>query len=291
MPVMAGSDVVRWLDVPLRSGQIVLADDVDATSVLLSLAGAEFSPFTHSGVMVIEDGKPYVYEAIGKYPFWSNKSPGYGTRGSVSRTPFYEFMRGHSFLEFYDPPATVDRNAMVAFVRKSYRDAVPFDARFLTDRDRFYCAELVAYALEAGGQPVTRTRFRDNPSLAVLRGWFDASDDWIITTASLVKNARSAGTITSYPSRSSFYAYFAAKRELYRRFTRDQKLGNLFYLDGTDLALRPAVRTFIDLAIERFHETDTTFSVARINDTIRKIAEVYFRPIEPEAVEQGVVNQ
>lgn len=271
-------DSYQWGNITLRTGQIVVADGLGPTSILLSLVAVEYSPFTHSGLVIIEEHRPYIYESRGKYPFWNTESPGEGTRGFVSRTPFYEFLKRQPHVEFYEPPAQVNRKTVVAFARKAYLDKIPFDARFSPGRDSYYCSEFVAYALEAGGLPVKTTRFKDNPSLLVLRRWWGATNPSIVTVASLIEKASYAGALTVYASRSNFYAYVAAKRELHRRFTPEQRLGNVFYLENKKLKIRPAIRRFILRAMDLFPDEEVPFSTDKIDQRIHEFAEVYFEP-------------
>ena len=49
-------------------------------------------------------------------------------------------------------------------------------------------------------------------------------------------------------------AYFAAKRELHRRFTDDQKIGNIWSWSWRGLQLRPQVAAFLDASSLWPHE-------------------------------------
>lgn len=276
----SAGDSYPWGNITLRTGQIVVADGVGPSSVLLSLVATEYSAFSHSGLLIIEDNGPYVYEAIGKYPFWTTESPGEATRGRISRTPLSEFLNQHAHVEFYDPPAGVDPGAAALFARRAYLDKVPFDAHFAPDPDSYYCSELVARALEAAGGSIRFSKFRDNPSLLVLRRWLGATHSSIITVSSLIEGARYAGTLTVYPSRATFNAYVAAKRELHRRFTPDQKLGNLFQIEDGKLQMRPAVGRFIDLAMDLFPGDDPPPADGMIQREVHELADAYFGPLE-----------
>ncbi len=271
---------IDYKGLTLRPGQIVVADGLDAISVLISLATTEFRPFSHSGILVIEDGDPYIYESIGKYAFWQRETPTDVTTGEVTRTEFAKFLKRQRHVEIYEPPDHVDRGAVVAFARKSLIDKVPFDAHFGLDRDRYYCTEFVAYALEAGGHRIDPIPFRDNASLAVLRRWLGIREPSMIPPGALVDQENYVGTITSFPSRTTYHAFSAAKMELHRRFTEDQKLGNVFVVTNNRLDLRPAVQTFVENAMAAFPENEAQFSLARIEARIQALGEAYFGSLQ-----------
>jgi hypothetical protein len=158
---------------------------------------------------------------------------------------------------------------------------VPFDAWFrLDDAESYYCTEFVARALEAGGAaPVPPSRRRGHPSLNVLLNWLEVTDRHFIATGDLIHPDRYVGSITRFASRSMIHAYLAAKREIHRRFTPDQKLGNVFELDVRQLRLRPNIAWFIEQAMAPYAVDETPFPAHRIAKSVASLADEFFGPV------------
>jgi len=85
-----------------------------------------------------------------------------------------------------------------------------------------------------------------------------------------------------FSSRTTYLAYRAAKREIHRRFTSDQKLGNIFYLSGRRPKLRKPVRRFIDQALAAFPRNDAEVTPRSIRTRIENLAARTFGPQKGE---------
>lgn len=292
--VRAG-ETVDFRGLPLRTGLVVVSDAPAASSVLFSLFAEDFSPFLHSGVLAVEQGAPVVYEAIGKYPVWRAEAPTRVIHGRIARTPLEAFIERQRHVEFYLPPPAADPARIARFAREAHARGVPFDAYFrLDDGERYYCTEFVARALEAGGAaPVRAMRRRDHPSLNVLLDWLEVTDRNLIATGDLIHPDRYLGSITLFASRSMIHAYLAAKREIHRRFTPDQKLGNIFELRDRQLFLRPNVAWFIEQAMTPYAVDETPFPSRRIADAVASLADEFFGlfPEQPRLAGGGRVTQ
>ena len=77
----------------------------------------------------------------------------------------------------------------------------------------------------------------------------------IVTAGSLTEGAERVALISRRLSAREVQAYFAAKRELHRRFTDDQKLGNIWYWSWRGLQLRPQVEAFLEASSLWPHES------------------------------------
>ncbi|MBC8026455.1 MAG: hypothetical protein H7Y89_10710, partial [Steroidobacteraceae bacterium] len=72
-----------WRGVPVREGQIAVIERPSATSVLLSFVAERYEPFIHAGLVVFDDGEPYVYEAMGVFKPHLTGRPTRGMGGGV----------------------------------------------------------------------------------------------------------------------------------------------------------------------------------------------------------------
>jgi hypothetical protein len=139
-PEMAGWH--RWGRKVLRDGDIVFR--LGDTRVMRGMAPlsrfiarATGSPFSHTGIVAIEDGSPVVYDC---------SSPG------IQRQPFEVWMLeslgalGVKRLkpEYHDRIAGV-----IEFCRSAFERQVPFDPGFRMDDDSFYCLELTEKAFRS----------------------------------------------------------------------------------------------------------------------------------------------
>ena len=114
------------------------------------LANLTGSPYSHTGVVSIENGQAVIYDTA---------------KSSVRRQPFYIWV-----LDDVDTlglkrlrPAYRDRiPGVLAYVRKVYQEQVPFDFNLDPDDSELYCVEMAEKAFRSAGlvlsQPV---RIRD----------------------------------------------------------------------------------------------------------------------------------
>ena len=152
------------------------------------------------------------------------------------------FVANQSYIAIYTPPAGSDPARIVDFARQSHARYIRFDPWFdLGDASRMYCTEFVALALAAGDAPPVRTSAMNrNPSLRVLTDWLQLRADTIIPAAALIEHGERVALISRDYSPAQFTAYFALKQELHRRFTPDQKIGNVLSFSTFTRAGLPA---------------------------------------------------
>lgn len=265
----------------LESGQLLITDSGGPSALFFALFSAEFSPFVHAGVLAMEEGDPFVYEVYGRF------RPGLGSRptdlvkGRVYRTPLADFVSRGKYVEIYRPPAEVDRERLMAFVREHYREQTPFDPYFdFDDPSAFYCTEFVALAWQAGGYRLpSLVPFPDNPSLSRTRRWLGIDGRGTLHARQLIDEDRKVGVLSALDSHRGFPVYFEIKRELHRRFTRDQKLGNLFEWNGTDLVFRDDVIAFIVRGIRLYGGGVEIPPAEEVRRGIQQLADRMFGPV------------
>ena len=256
-------DVTRSYDLmyrglPLRSGDFIVSDEGEAETLLFSLIGDAHSSFVHSGIVSIERGRPYVYEAYATVHPFGQQPPTDTARGGIQRVTLEHYLQRQRISAVFTASDNIDRTKVVSFAQARYRDGTAFDPYFnWLDHDALYCTEFVALALHEGGAslPVTTT-IRRNPSLQVALDWLKVAAKDLVTADALTVGAQRVALISRRDSPIQIAAYFAAKRELHARFTADQKLGNIWRWTWRGLALQPQVAAFIDAA--RQHPEQST---------------------------------
>jgi hypothetical protein len=261
----------------LQSGQLIVSDAGAPDSLLLSLLGEQYSPFGHAGIVSIEDGKAYVYEGYATLRPFKAGPPTDAMRGRIRRVTIESYIRRQRIAAIYDPPASVDKSAVAAFARARHLDRTEFDPYFdWRDHTRLYCTEFAALALQAGGMPLpTLVRLRDNASLGVALDWLKIAAPEIVTATSLTLGAERIALLSRRYDADEIGAYFAAKQELHRRFTAEQKLGNVWSWSWRGLRLRPQVAGFLEA------------SRVRRDEPVAAIAEELLGTFEPPQLAQA----
>lgn len=260
--------------IPVRNGQLVVSEQGSPLGLLMSLLVADTSPWIHAGIVAIENEVPWVYESNGQIrPAWSSP-PTASVSGGMRRMTLDWFVSNQTWIAIYDPPAGADPAKIVEFARQSYAQHIPFDAYFdLEDPSRMYCSEFVARALAAGNAPPVRTSVMNpNPSIRVIADWLQLRADMLIPAGALVEHSERVALISKKHNPAQFSAYFSLKRELHRRFTPDQKVGNvLSFSSFGGLGFQPPVRK-VTRAVDRAAQDWGSLTEAEIDARVRRIA-------------------
>lgn len=272
-----------YAGIPARTGQIVVSEQGTPNSMFLSLLSAEDRPFVHSGVIVVESGVPVVYESNGRMQPSFGKTPlTQRVSGGMRRLELQTFLLQNRFVAIYDPPPGTDPERIGRFAQDSYMNRVPFDAWFdRSDPSKVYCSEFVALALAAGGASPPRTApMNPNRSVAVVLDWLEITTPDIIPPAALVDGARRVGRFSRRDSPAQIDAYFAVKAELHRRFTPDQKLGNVLAFSSVrGFRFQPEVAHLLASAADAATGWNG-LSAAAINAEVRALADGQLGPFE-----------
>jgi hypothetical protein len=226
-------------------GQVVASEQGSAQGLLLSLFAAEPHLFVHTGLVAHEGDDVVVYETQGQLRAEIGGTPASRIGGGVRRVPWNDFAKAQRFIAIFEPPPGLDVERAVAYARA--RLGAPFDAQFdARDDTRLYCTELTARALGAGGWRVESVAFSTNPSLQVVISWMGIEAPGLYSPASIVGPLAQVAIFSRYHSQQQLNAYFAAKLEIYRRFTADQRIGNVIdYSQWRGLRLRQPVQDFL----------------------------------------------
>jgi len=103
------------------------------------IARATGSPFSHTGVVAIEDGSPVVYDC---------------SYAGVQRQPFEVWLLdslGALGVKRLKPERRGHIAGVIAYCRSAFERQVPFDSGFRMDDDSLYCLELTEKAFRSEG--------------------------------------------------------------------------------------------------------------------------------------------
>ena len=235
---------------PFETGQILLSEAPGPHGILFSLAPNRFFRFTHSAIIVVDpSGEPYVYDMSAEFKPSLASTPPDALHGGVRKTSLPDYVGFHLYVEVFDPPTGVDRQKMARKVLEIEEAGVEFDAHWdFENHDKLFCSEFIVDVLEAGGAPrPPLVGLTENQSLRRVLAWFGVTSVESLPAAALPRE-KLVAAFSRWPTRAAASAYLEAKRELYRRFTPDQNIGDLLELDGLDVKLRPSVEEFLDRA-------------------------------------------
>lgn len=278
---------VLYEGIPVRTGQVIVSEQGSPNSMFLSLLVAENRPYVHSGIIVVENGSPWVYEANGRLqPSFGSSPLTHRVSGGMRRIGLGTFLAQNRFIAIYDPPPGADPERIGRFAQDSYLDGLPFDAWFdRSDPSKVYCSEFTALALAAGGATPPRTSpMNPNESVGVILDWLEITTPDIIPPASLVAGATRVGLFSRRDSPAQVAAYFAARAELHRRFTPEQKLGNvLTFSPVRGLGFQPEVAGFLAAATGAAKGWSGS-PAADIDQRVRALATEWLGPFDASRV-------
>lgn len=282
-----------YLGLPLRSGQIVLTESPDATSYAFLMLPDKFYPFTHAGILSMENDEPYVYDVTGGVKSVPTRSRMLDNiSGKMYRRPLFEYASPNIHTEIYDPPPGADGEKMAAYVRKRFADGdVKFDTHFdAHDHSTLFCTELVALAVEAGGAtPPPVTKSSHLRSIDEIMTFLGVPRGEAYPVGLFAEPSRYVAALGPYNARGAAWAYFEAKREVYRRYTADQRIGVVLAVSGNgELSVRPEILAFASDASHLFDREAAPPAPGdpRIARAVRALADERFGPF-PDTEERA----
>jgi len=131
----------------LHSGDLVMRMGIDVSSYMLSQMNQRDKNYSHCGLVMIENGYPFVYHSIG-----GEDNPDAKLRRDSASFFFSPFNNTAFGIARYHLSDT-DIDKLHQVVRRFYREGKMFDMNFdIHTDDRLYCAEMVYKAVnEATG--------------------------------------------------------------------------------------------------------------------------------------------
>lgn len=270
---------------PLRSGQLVLTESPDATSYAFFLIPERFYPFTHIAVISIEGGEPWVYDVTGEVATVPlHKRLLDNVKGTVYRRRFYEYVAANLYAEVYDPPPGAKPELVALYARRAFDRHVKFDTHFDSrDHSTLYCSEMVALAVEAaGGKAPPLERSNPNPGISKAMAWLGVPPGEALPAGAFMAPERYVAALGQFSNRTSAWAYFEAKREIFRRFTVDQRVGYVLAVNNNGvLSVRDHVSDFAWEASRLFatEKSPPQPGDPRIAQAVRELANQRFGPL------------
>lgn len=275
-PVEGGID---FHGMPLMPGQIIVSDNNKAINLIVTLTDVDYHRFSHAGIISIEDGKPYVYQAVAELRLLFKGSPTDLTKGFIKRTPLMSFLKDVTVSAIYDPETVAMGQSMAEFAARSHAAKMQYDALFdASDRSKVYCSEFIVSAIESSGGAEIPLRARSrHPSIDIIYDWLsiEAKGHYFVTD--LVANNHRAVLLSNKLSPSQIELYFLMREELHRRFSIDQKIGNIMSWTGFGVAFRPQIKAFIERGLNGefrepgLGETDTEWVAALADEVLGKV--------------------
>lgn len=126
----------------LKTGDLVLRTGADMTSYMLRQINRKDKNYSHCGIAVIENGKPYIYHCIG-----GEDNPDERLRkddATIWCSPVYNL--GFAVARF--DMDSMQKLRLIHQVNQYYKEQRKFDMDFdLATDDRLYCAEMVYKAV------------------------------------------------------------------------------------------------------------------------------------------------
>ena len=132
-----GQSVLREGDIVFRLGDARILRGIFPLSRFI--AKATGSPFSHTGIVAIEDGSPVVYDC---------------SSDGVQRQPFEVWMLdcvGAMGVKRLKPEHRRHIPGVIGYCRKIFEQQVPFDYEFRLDDAALYCLELTEKAFRSQG--------------------------------------------------------------------------------------------------------------------------------------------
>jgi hypothetical protein len=130
-----GHEVLRQGDIVFRRGDARVVRDMVPLSRFI--ARATGSPFSHTGIVAIEDGSPVVYDC---------------SSAGIQRQPFEVWMLnslGALGVKRLKPEHRERIPGVIGFCRAAFERQVPFDYGFRMEDDSLYCLELTEKAFRS----------------------------------------------------------------------------------------------------------------------------------------------
>lgn len=265
---------ITYKGLPLHSGQIVVSESGNRYSLFFSILPEKFSTHIHAGILIFDQGQPYVYEALGSVGLFLGSNPTDNISGHVRRRPLNYYLLNENFTSIYNLPNHIDKQKVIQVALHHYQKQTPFDPYAnMTSHESVYCTEFVATALEAGKKTIIQlTPYKKNNSIKKIRDWLKFDTNEVILADSLVQPENHMVTFSSRLTLRELKLYIFMRYELHRRFTENQRIGNLFEWTGRQLKLRKPVALFKEKVLDLFNNKQSTQSWESIHLAVRNLA-------------------
>ncbi len=161
----------------IETGDLVFRRGRDMTSYMLRQLNLEDKRYSHCGLVIIEQGYPFVYHSLG-----GEENPELALRRD-SLDQWVNPLDQEAVAVYRLPLDTLMRTRVAQQAWKFYGDEIPFDMNFdLSTEDRFYCVEFVYRTLfmaQGGRWDIPRSRFHGFEFLGIDDLYLKTDGKWI----------------------------------------------------------------------------------------------------------------
>jgi hypothetical protein len=227
---------------------LIVNEHPNGGSLFLSLVAGRFAPYTHIGLVVAETEGTMVYESMGAILPLPWRKPSAWVGGGVRRVSLESFLERGGITAIHALPAGTESGRVAQFARDRWRERRAFDAHYdPRDDAKYYCVEFVARALESGGAaPFVAAPTSRNRSIRVALDWLDITTPEMLLAGDLIVDAPRLALFSRRFTAAEVARYFELKREVHRRFTDDQRVGNVVEWRKQRLWMRPDVDRYFE---------------------------------------------
>ncbi len=156
----------------LKDGDLVLREGKGLVSEMFSKFSIHDPHYSHAGVLLFENEKPYVYHVIG------SSDGGKGGLKKESLADFCASTTNYSFAVYRTALLNDKANVLKHFFNLLGSNHITFDEHFdLRTDNELYCSEMIyKMVLEISGNSLPKTKFKNGEYIAIdnlyLNQWF-----------------------------------------------------------------------------------------------------------------------
>ena len=118
-------------------------------------------------------------------------------------------------------------------------------------------------------------------TLAITASIGSGTNDGLIQADTLIASSTRVATLSLTRTLTEIRLTDEVRHEFYRRFTCDQRVGNLFAVNGPTVRLRDPAEQFLATAMILFDPSASPPDIATIRTTVRALANDHFGPFDP----------
>lgn len=270
-------DPLTELKTRVRTGDIIVGNDLTAISLFMNLATEKPFYYGHSGIVVIESGVPFVYEALGAFNL---KAPGqtifHKIKGGIYKHTLDEFTSRYYETGVFRLPVP-ERNDLTAnAIFLLLQNDIEFDAFFDPSTKEMCCTEWTRAVLQGIGYSEELPLVTRSKNLSVQRAMdaLDLKATSYLTADALLQHPgiQPVATVSRLPSLEMRNAMKAAFFYLHERFTTEDNLTKYFTYDAWKVVSYNAyANSYFDFVFSYFSQFPT-----RDADELRRVITIIY---------------
>lgn len=249
----------------LRSGDLVLAKNLNPQSLGSTLSVQDFCLYDHMGVLCIEHGQLWVVESWPRL-FFLTFAENFAARfsGRVRRVPLSSFARRYETLEFLRLPDPQRNEMLAAAAHASLTENIAYDPQHDPDDPALSCSEFVIHLVEQAGydfdlSPVPVSQNESMRRLMTSLGFRVDAGFYMPDLFLGVDGARSVAILSRRDSLSEVLATREAFEALHAHFHANSQVGSYITYDNWRfIRFRENVESFLEWSSGYFAQNPST---------------------------------